>query len=44
MASWIMTTGVLVHALALARPRANNAKPTAVPTAINVSATPLARW
>ena len=44
MASWVITTGVLVHGLALARPMANNANATAVPTAISVSATPLARW
>ena len=44
MASWVMTTGVLVHGLALARPRANSANTTAVPTAISVSAMPLARW
>ena len=41
---WAMTTGVLVHGLALATPRANSANTMAVPTAISVSAMPLARW
>ena len=39
-----MTTGVRVHGLALASPAANAANTAAVPMAISVSATPLARW
>ena len=42
--TWVMTTGVRVHGLARARFTAKAANPAARPTAISVSATPLARW
>ena len=42
--SWVITTGVRVHGFALARPTAKTANAAAVPMAISVRATPLARW
>ena len=42
--SWVMTAGVRLHGLALARPTAMAASPAAATTASTVSATPLAGW